>query len=170
MKLLMPIHLEKWIEENREALKPPVGNKCIYDAEDLIVMVVAGPNQRRDFHVDPYEEFFYQIKGDINLKVIKDEKIIDVWIKEGELYLLPRNIPHSPRRPEHTIGIVIERKRQPTDQDIFQWYCEKCNSKLHEERVFVKDLETDIKDIFKSIYNDPETTRCKHCSNYTHSK
>jgi 3-hydroxyanthranilate 3,4-dioxygenase len=160
----LPINLKKWLAEHRAALKPPVGNKCIYDAEDFVVMVVAGPNQRIDFHVDPYEEFFYQLEGDILLKTIEKGKITDVIIKEGEIYLLPKNVPHSPRRPANTLGIVIERKRKATDQDVFQWYCEKCGNKLHEEKLFVGDFEKDLKTVFDGFSESSKNLSCKKCS------
>ena len=110
--MLMPFNLQKWIEENRDLLKPPVGNKNLYvEAGDFIVMVVGGPNARKDYHYNETEELFYQIEGDIVVKTQQNNKMDEVKIKEGEMFLLPAKVPHSPIRPEGSIGLVIERKR-----------------------------------------------------------
>ena len=112
-KILQPFNLQKWIDENRHILKPPVGNKNLYiSAEDFIVMIVAGPNARKDYHFNESEEFFYQLEGDINVRIQEDGKAVDVPIKEGEIFLLPPSIPHSPIRDVASVGLVIERKRR----------------------------------------------------------
>ena len=113
-------------------MKPPVGNKCVYEDSDFIVMVVGGPNSRKDYHFDESEEFFYQVEGDITLKVIENDKPRDIPIRQGEIFLLPPHVPHSPQRPANTVGLVIERKRTPGELDGFQWYCEKCGAELSE--------------------------------------
>ncbi len=112
MKELRAFNFKRWINEHRHLLKPPVGNKQVFTDSEFIIMVVGGPNSRRDFHVDPGEEFFYQLEGGITLATVQDGKRVDVHINEGEIFLLPPNMPHSPRRPAHTIGLVIERKRR----------------------------------------------------------
>ena len=63
-----PINIEKWIEENAEKFKPPVSNRYLYDGRDFFVMVIKGPNARNDFHLVDSEEYFYQLKGDIDRK------------------------------------------------------------------------------------------------------
>ena len=110
-KLAPAINFKAWIEENRHLLKPPVGNKAIYN-EDYIVMVVGGPNSRKDYHLNQTPEFFYQVEGDIILKVIEDGESRDIHIREGEVFYLPPNIPHSPQRGPNTVGLVIEQKRE----------------------------------------------------------
>jgi 3-hydroxyanthranilate 3,4-dioxygenase len=128
-----PFNLNKWIEENRDLLKPPVGNKNLYkDAGDYIVMIVGGPNARKDYHYNESEELFYQLEGDILVKIQEDGKSVDVPIKEGEMFLLPAKIPHSPIRPEGSVGLVIELKRNETMTDGLMWFCDHCNNKLHE--------------------------------------
>ncbi len=135
MSFTAPFNLSKWIDDHRHELKPPVGNKTIYkEAGNFIVMVVAGPNIRKDYHYNETEELFYQLEGDIWLNIINEEgKPEEVHIKEGEMFLLPGKVPHSPQRPANTVGLVIEKVRVEGDTDGFQWYCEKCNEKLFEK-------------------------------------
>jgi 3-hydroxyanthranilate 3,4-dioxygenase len=144
MRELKAFNFKQWIDENRQQLKPPVGNKLVFTDSEFIIMVVGGPNARRDFHVDPGEEFFYQLEGGITLATVQDGKRQDIAIGEGEIFLLPANMPHSPRRPANTVGLVIERIRRPGELDGFQWYCEKCDTKLYEEFVEVTNIETQL--------------------------
>ncbi|HIC74606.1 MAG TPA: 3-hydroxyanthranilate 3,4-dioxygenase, partial [Candidatus Marinimicrobia bacterium] len=103
--MIQPINFKQWIEDNRKLLKPPVGNKCIYEDAEFIIMVVGGPNARKDYHFEEGEEFFYQIEGDITLKVIDNGEPKDIPIREGEIFLLPPRMPHSPQRPANTVGL-----------------------------------------------------------------
>jgi len=119
MSVIPPINFKKWIKDNHHLLKPPVGNKIVYDRGDFIIMVVGGPNSRKDYHVDPVEEFFYQIEGDMILKIIEDGNQVDINIKEGEIFLLPKNIPHSPQRFKNTVGLVVEYKREEGERTLF---------------------------------------------------
>jgi 3-hydroxyanthranilate 3,4-dioxygenase len=162
MSKLTTINFQRWIEENRHLLKPPVGNKCIYDG-DLIVMIIGGPNSRTDYHVNQGEEFFYQIEGDIVLKVIEDGVPGAVDIKQGDIFLLPAGMPHSPQRPAGSVGLVIERRRQPGVLDAFRWHCEQCGEKLYEESFELTNIATQFPPIFDRFYNDPKHTTCKKC-------
>lgn len=162
MPALLPLNFKTWIEENRSQLKPPVGNKLVWEDREFIIMVVGGPNSRTDFHVNAGEEFFYQIEGDIVLRVIENDKPKDIPIKEGEIFLLPANMPHSPRRPANTVGLVIERKRQEGEQDGFVWLCENCDEKLYEERFLLTDIIKQFPPIFERFYNSENST-CKKC-------
>ena len=166
MPALLPLNFKAWIEENRSQLKPPVGNKLVWEDSEFIIMVVGGPNSRTDYHINSGEEFFYQIEGDINLRVIEDGKTRDVPIKEGEIFLLPPNVPHSPRRPANTIGLVIERKRQEGEQDGFVWLCENCDEKLYEEHFHLTDIVKQFPPIFERFYNSENST-CKKCGTKT---
>ena len=161
-KLFQTINLKKWVDDHRDDLKPPVGNKCIYDG-DYIVMVVGGPNSRKDYHYNETPEFFYQLEGDINLKIQDRGMATDVPIREGEVYLLPPKVPHSPQRGEGTVGLVIEYRRPEGMMDGLQWYCEKCNQKLHEVPFALKNIETDMPDIFKEFYSDVKKRTCSNC-------
>ncbi|HNS42785.1 MAG TPA: 3-hydroxyanthranilate 3,4-dioxygenase [Taishania sp.] len=163
--MLMPFNLQKWIDENRDLLKPPVGNKNLYvDAGDFIVMIVGGPNARKDYHFNESEELFYQLEGDILVKIQHEGQAKDIHIKEGELFLLPANTPHSPIRGANTVGLVIERVRKQTDlTDGLMWFCEKCNNKLHEYRFPLEDIERDFLPRFKEFYTSKDLRTCKKC-------
>ncbi len=159
-----PFNFQKWIDENRHLLKPPVGNAQVFkDNQDFIVMVVGGPNSRKDFHYDESEEFFYQVEGDINLRIIEDGKPVDVPIKQGEIFLLPAKVPHLPQRPANTIGLVIERYRQPGEQDGFLWFCENCGSKLYEEYLEVTDIVKQLPEVMNNFYANEDKRTCKNC-------
>ena len=161
MAIRKPFNLTKWIEENRDLLKPPVGNKNLYiDSGDYIVMIVAGPNARKDYHYNETEELFYQIEGDIVVKTQQNGKMIEVPIKEGEMFLLPAQIPHSPVRSANSIGLVIERKREPHHKDGLMWYSEKENALLFEEYFQLNDIEKDFLPVFKKFYSNKELRTC----------
>jgi len=164
--MLAPFNLQKWIDENRDSLKPPVSNKNLYkEAGDFIVMVVAGPNARKDYHYNEGEELFYQIEGDIIVRVQENGQAKEVIIKEGELFLLPANTPHSPSRGENTVGLVIERVRKGTDlQDGLMWFCEKCNHHLKTYRFPLENIEKDFIPRFKEFYSSEEMRTCDNCS------
>jgi 3-hydroxyanthranilate 3,4-dioxygenase len=162
--MLEVFNFKKWISENRHLLKPPVGNKCIWPQQDFIVMAVGGPNERTDFHVNPGAEFFYQLEGDMLLKVITPEgKIKNINICEGDIFLLPGHTPHSPQRSANTVGLVVERRRVEKELDGLQWYCEKCENKLYEEFFKLENIETQFPAVFERYYNSEHTT-CKKCN------
>lgn len=161
--MLTPINLQKWIDDHRDLLKPPVGNQVIWQEEDFIVMVVGGPNQRKDFHTGPAAEIFYQIEGDITLRVFQEGKIKEIPIKQGEMFFLPGGVPHSPQRGANTIGLVIEKKRANSDKDTFSWYCEKCHNKLYEETILLKDIVKQLPVVFDHFYGSEAHQTCKQC-------
>lgn len=164
MAIQRPFNFKKWIDEHRHLLKPPVGNQQIYKGnDDFIIMVVGGPNSRKDYHYNEGEEFFYQLEGDITLKVVEDGKPVDLTIKEGEIFLLPPRTAHSPRRPPNTIGLVIERNRKPGEIDGFLWYCENCGNKLHEEYAQITDIVKQLPPIMEHFYESEEKRTCKQC-------
>jgi 3-hydroxyanthranilate 3,4-dioxygenase len=157
-------NFKQWIDEHRHMLKPPVGNQQVFkDNQDFIVMVVGGPNSRKDFHYNEGEEFFYQLEGDMNVRLIEDGKLVDVPIKEGEIFLLPGKTPHLPQRPANTIGLVIERYRKPGEQDGFLWFCENCGQKLYEEYLEVNDIVKQLPEVMNRFYASQEKRTCKSC-------
>lgn len=161
--LVTPINFKKWIDDNRHLLKPPVGNQVVFKDQDMIIMVVGGPNSRKDYHYNETPEFFYQVEGDIVLGLIVDGKPVDVPIKEGEVYLLPPRVPHSPQRPANTVGLVVEVRRPDGMLDAFQWYCESCNTLLHEETFQLKDIVNDMPVIFDRYYSNEADRTCSSC-------
>ena len=164
MGIARPFNLQKWIDENRHELKPPVGNRNLYkEAGDYIVMIVAGPNARKDYHYNETEELFYQIEGNIVVRIQEDGKAVDIPINEGEMFLLPAKVPHSPMRSEGSIGLVVELKRSSTERDGLLWFCDGCNSKLHESYFQLKNIEKDFLPRFKEYYGSQEMRTCKQC-------
>lgn len=167
MPLPAPFNLQHWIDEHRHLLKPPVGNKCVYDG-DFIVMVVGGPNARSDYHWDEGPEWFYQLEGEMLLRIQEDAGsgqyvVRDIPIRAGEIFLLPPRVPHSPQRMAGSIGLVIERRRLPHEDDGLLWFCERCNAKLYEEFFHLVDIEQDFPPVFERFYSSPEHRTCKTC-------
>jgi 3-hydroxyanthranilate 3,4-dioxygenase len=160
-----PFNLTKWIEENRHLLQPPVSNKNLYvESGDYIVMIVGGPNARKDYHYNETEELFYQIEGDIVVGIQEEGKAVDVEIKAGEMFLLPAHVPHQPRRGANTVGLVIEVKRADREfKDGLMWFCEQCNHPLWESKFVLKDIERDFISRFKEFYGSTELRTCKSC-------
>ncbi len=156
-------HLASWIEANRDALKPPVGNKLLFGDGEFQVMIVAGPNTRRDFHCEPGEELFYQLKGDITLKVIEDGTVRDVVIHEGDIFLLPADTIHSPRRPAGTLGMVVERQRREDEEESVTWYCESCGNMLYQFVGVITSLDTQLKPVMDAFWADMDLRTCKRC-------
>lgn len=164
MSIRRPFNLQQWIDENRDILKPPVGNKNLYhDAGDYIVMIVGGPNARKDYHYNETEELFYQLEGDILVKIQEDGNAVDIPIKAGEMFLLPAKVPHSPIRSAGSVGLVIERKRATEHQDGLLWFCDNCNEKLHETYFHLTNIEKDFLPRFKEYYHSESMRTCKHC-------
>jgi len=165
MPIIKPFNLHQWIEENRDLLKPPVGNKNLYkEAGDFIVMIVGGPNARKDYHYNESEEWFYQVEGDINVRIQEDGKAVDIPIKEGEMFLLPAKVPHSPMRSEGSVGLVIEKVRKGTnDMDGLLWFCDNCNHKLHDTYFPLTNIESDFIPRFKAFYASKDLRTCDKC-------
>jgi 3-hydroxyanthranilate 3,4-dioxygenase len=163
MRPLHPIDLKPWIDANRHLLRPPVGNKLIYQDSEFIIMAVGGPNSRKDFHVDPAEEFFQQLEGAMVLRVVENGRIAEVPIRAGEILLLPPQIPHSPQRFANSVGLVIERRRREGELDGLQWYCEHCQRLLYQEFFALTDIETQFPPVFRRFFGDPALRTCKHC-------
>jgi len=163
MPIQRPFNFNKWIDENRHLLKPPVGNKLVYEDAEFIVMVVGGPNSRKDYHWEEGEEFFYQIEGDITVKVQEDGKAVDVPIREGEIFLLPPRVPHNPIRGSNTVGLVIERKRREGELDGLLWFCENCNERLFAEYFQLTDIVNQFQGVFRKFYGNKELRTCKSC-------
>jgi len=164
MAIRRAFNFRAWIDENRHLLKPPVGNQQVYkDNDDYIVMVVGGLNARKDYHYNETEEFFYQVEGDIILKIIEDGNQVEIPIKEGEIFLLPPKVPHSPQRPANTVGLVMELYRKHGERDGFMWFCENCDEKLYDEYLDLKDIVVQLPPLMEGFYNSAEKRTCKKC-------
>lgn len=163
MSIQHPLNFKKWIDENRHLLKPPIGNKVVYENTEFIVMVVGGPNSRKDYHYNESEEFFYQLEGDIEVQIQEEGKAVIVPIKEGEIFLLPPKVPHNPRRVANTIGLVMERRRRDNEKDGLLWFCEKCNNKLYEKYFSLTNIMTQFQETFKEFYGNVGLRTCKKC-------
>lgn len=164
MPIAKPLNFQRWIDEHRHLLKPPVGNQQVYTGnDDFIVMVVGGPNARKDYHYNEGEEFYYQLEGEITLKIVDDGKFVDVPLKAGDIFLLPGKVPHSPRRTAGSIGLVFERYRQPGEQDGFMWFCENCGNKLYEEYTEITDIVAQLPPIMHNFFDSTERRTCKKC-------
>ena len=162
-----PFNFTKWIDENQEFLKPPVSNKLLHTGGGMIVMVVGGPNTRVDFHDDPVEEWFYQLRGDMMLKIAEDGEIYDVPIREGEVFMLPPHTRHAPQRPQAgSIGIVVEAPRQDGMLEGFEWYCFECEKKVHRVEVPLggpQGIVDALPKIYDAFFEDEEARTCPKC-------
>lgn len=161
---LNPLNFREWIEEHREFLKPPVCNKLVWTNRDFMVTVVGGPNSRTDFHINEGEEFFYQIEGNMLLRIRDRDNFKDISIREGDIFLLPPRIPHSPQRPPNSVGLVLERKRLPHEKDAFVWYCDSCGNQLYIESFHLTDIVSQLPPVFERYYSDPSHSKCKKCN------
>ena len=163
MKPLISFNLWKWVEDNRHAFEPPVGNKVIWEDSQFTAMIIRGPNARRDFHVDPSDEIFYMLRGDMVLEYIQDGRRRDQVIREGELLLVPALTPHSPHRPADTWGLVVEVKRQPDQTESLLWYCDRCDAHLHAVTMHVADIEKELRAAIEHFDASEELRTCRHC-------
>ena len=162
-KVLPPFNIKQWVEDHRDQLKPPVGNKYIYDGDGFFVMVVGGPNARNDFHVTNSEEYFFQVEGDIVVRVIEDGQIRDIRIREGETFFIPRNVPHSPTRPPGTIGVVVELRRPPGETEHMQFYCENCEQLVYDKEFDCADIVNHFAQSMEDFWADAKLSTCKNC-------
>ena len=167
MSPLKAFNFRDWIDKHREYLKPPVNNRLVFRESEFIIMVVGGPNSRSDYHVDPAEEFFYQLEGDIVLRTVQQgatgSQVVDIDIRAGDILLLPPGVPHSPQRGANSVGLVVERQRRPGEQDGLQWYCESCNHKLYEEFFELTNIETQFPAVFQRYYDSVVHRTCRNC-------
>ena len=162
-RVMPPIDIRKWAEEHRDQLKPPVGNKYLYDGDGFFVMVIGGPNARNDFHVTDSEEYFYQLEGDIVVQIYQDGRIVNVPVREGETFFIPGGVPHGPTRPPGTIGVVVELRRPPGETEHQQFYCPECHALVHDNEFDCADIVEHFAKAMEEFWADPERSTCKQC-------
>ena len=169
-----PLNIEKWLKDNETLLQPPVSNFCLHRG-GFTVMIVGGPNDRTDYHVNPTPEWFYQKKGAMTLKVVDealsgDDKFIDIAIEEGDSYLLPANVPHSPVRYANTIGLVLEQDRPEGANDKMRWYCSKCKEIVCELDFYMTDLGPQVREGIVEFESDIKKRTCWNCGTLNFSR
>ena len=164
---LLPFNFQQWIENNRDHLKPPVNNKLLHDDSGMIVMVVGGPNTRVDFHDDPVEEWFFQVKGDMMLKIAEGGEIYDLPIREGEVFMMPSHVIHAPQRPqEGSVGIVVESPRMDGMREGFEWYCFECKARVHRIETPLggpQGIVDALPKIYQAFHADEQARTCPNC-------
>jgi len=165
MEILSTFHLKRWVEENRDYFNPPFRtNKLLVHHKDFLVMILRGPNTRLDFHIEPGDEFFYQVEGDMELHVKPEgERRQIVTIRQGEIFVCPGGMPHSPRRFENTWGLVIERKRRPDEKETFAWFCENCDSLVLSRTMEPDNIPAQVNRAYEEFNGDPKLRTCVSC-------
>jgi 3-hydroxyanthranilate 3,4-dioxygenase len=163
--MMQAINFPAWLEAHAAKLKPPVNNAQVWPNTDLIVTVVGGPNRRTDFHDDPYEEFFWQFKGNAHLLVHDRGKFDTVALKEGDVFLLPPHMRHSPQRPEAgSLCLVVERSRPQGTIDAFEFFCARCATRIFRTEIQLADITKDLPIAFEKFYvADDAARRCPSC-------
>lgn len=161
----LPLNLKSWLDENRRHIKPPIGEGRVFeDTSDFVVSVVSGPSRRKDYHVSPHEELFLQLEGELALWLRDDDGAVhEVSVAAGELFALPANVPHSPQRPDGSVGLVVERRRKGIEDDTLRFYCDRCNHAVYEEGFSLEDAAADIADIFDRFWDDATLRTCRKC-------
>jgi 3-hydroxyanthranilate 3,4-dioxygenase len=164
-KLGTSFNLNIWINDNRDELKPPVGNKVIWKDSKMMVMIIGGPNTRNDYHITPSPEFFHQLQGDMLLKLVDPDsgERIDMPLKEGDVFMIPPNVPHRPVRKANTVGLVVEYWRPEGANDAFVWYCDECDALVHRVEFHLTQLDEDIKPAFEAFFASEESRTCGEC-------
>jgi 3-hydroxyanthranilate 3,4-dioxygenase len=162
-KLTLPFNLDRWIDTNLPKALGAIGNKEVFKNSDFIFQIIKGPNARNDFHIDPFDEIFYQMKGHIFLHVIEDGKERRLRIEEGDVFILPKHTYHSPRRPPGTVGLVIERPRKPDELDGIAWFCPACSARLHHVDFWCDDIERGLRDVIAAFNADTARRTCGKC-------
>ncbi|TKC47425.1 hypothetical protein EI555_009458 [Monodon monoceros] len=150
-----PVRVKAWVQENRASFLPPVCNQLLHQKQ-LKIMFVGGPNTRKDYHIEEGEEVFYQLEGDMLLQVLEQGRHRDVVIRQGEIFLLPAGVPHSPQRFANTVGLVIERRRLKTELDALRYYVGDTTDVLFEKWFYCEDLGTQLAPIIQEFLSSEQ--------------
>jgi 3-hydroxyanthranilate 3,4-dioxygenase len=162
-QIVSPFNLGGWIEQHLPAALGAIGNREVFKHSDFIFQVIKGPNARNDFHIDPWDEIFYQLHGHIFVHTFESGRLVKHRINEGEVFLLPKNIYHSPRRPPGSVGVVIERPRAPSEEDGIAWFCEQCGHMLHSVQFWCDDIERVLRQHVEHFNASVELRTCAKC-------
>jgi len=160
---LRAFNLEQWIADNQASFSGPVANKEVFPQSEFIFQIIRGPNARNDFHIDPGDEIFYQLKGAIRVDVVEDGRRKQNILNEGDVLLVPAGVPHSPLRPAGSWGLVVERKRRLDELDGILWFCEQCNAELYRRNFDCRNIETEIRSAIDDFYAMEEQRTCRQC-------
>ncbi|MGH7825451.1 MAG: 3-hydroxyanthranilate 3,4-dioxygenase [Candidatus Binatia bacterium] len=165
MNLVSTYHLKRWVEENKQYFNPPFRtNRLLVHHKDFLVMILRGPNTRLDFHIEPGDEFFYQVEGDMELHLKPPgERRQVVTIKEGEIFVCPGGLPHSPRRFENTWGLVIERERRAGEREEFSWFCERCDELVLSRAMDQGNIPAQVQRAYQEFNANQEVRTCPGC-------
>lgn len=160
-----PLNLRTWIEDARKRSRSGAGDWPVFgDTADFSVSIASGPSQRKDYHISPFEELFLQVEGELVLRVRDDDGVVgDVIVREGELFTLPANVPHSPQRTAGSVGLVIERRRPKSDDDTLRFYCDRCSSSVFEESFSLEDAAEELSQILSRFWEDATMRTCRFC-------
>jgi 3-hydroxyanthranilate 3,4-dioxygenase len=168
MNALEAFSLRGWIDANRHRMIPPISNETIFKGNDtFIVMVSSGPNTRKDYHYNESEELFLQLEGDIEIGLYVDGRHETAAVREGEMFLIPPRVPHQPRRPAGTLGLIIEKHRVPPERDGFLYFCDNCGAKLYDEYFFLEDIVQQFPMVQRAFYDSVEHRTCASCGHVT---
>ncbi len=158
-----PFNLQAWIDATLPQSLGAIGNKEVFKNSDFIFQIIKGPNARNDFHLDPWDEIFFQLRGHIFVHVIEGGRERRFRINEGDVFLLPKHVYHSPRRPPGSIGLVIERPRASDELDGVAWFCPRCAARLHQVEFWCEDIEQRLREVIQAFNADEELRTCKTC-------
>lgn len=160
----VPFALMDWIRRSMTGGLGPVANKEVFRHSDFVFQILKGPDRRNDFHLDPYDEIFYQLKGSVWVHLIGENgrrRVAEV--KAGGVLLVSAFTPHSPRRPPGSLGLVVERPRREQELDGIAWYCEQCGHKLDEVWLPCKDIEVQLAGALAAFNADVARRTCERC-------
>lgn len=160
---MIPLAVEAWVDGHPDLFAPPVANRVLWPGGDFVTMVVRGPNARNDFHVDPGDEIFHQLRGTLRIDLMVEGDRVTRLVHEGEMLLVPGGVPHAPMRAAGTLGLVIERPRSPDEFDELRWYCERCGSLVHTARFHVDDIEIELASALAAFNGDQALRTCGDC-------
>lgn len=160
----VPFNLNRWIATRMAGDQGTVGNKEVFRQSDFIFQIIKGPNRRNDYHMDPYDEIFYQLEGTafVVYRDAEDREQV-ATLRAGDVLLIAAFTPHSPRRPPDSIGLVVERPRAAHELDGLRWYCEGCGRRLEDLWLPCQDIEVQLKQALDAFNTDLARRTCKHC-------